>query len=47
LAAYLHSAYNLLDLDGYYDEETNVKAIAGGFDTAYEIIEKIKPNEND
>jgi len=43
LATYLHSAYNLLHLSGYYDGETNVKAIEAGFDSAYEIIEKIKP----
>jgi len=46
LATYLHSVYNLLHLDGYYDGETNVKAIAAGFEDAYEIIEKIKPEEN-
>jgi len=43
LATYLHSAYNVLHLDGYYDGETNVKVIAAGFEVAYEIIEKIKP----
>jgi len=45
LATYLHSAYNVLHLDGYYDGETNVKVIAAGFETAYEIIEKIKPQD--
>jgi len=39
----LKSAYNILHLEGYYREETNMKAIEGGFDAAYEIIDKIKP----
>jgi len=43
LAAALHVAYNILHLDGYYDGITGVKAIGSGFDAAYEIIEKIKP----
>ena len=43
LAAALHSAYNVLHLAGYYDGVTNVKVITGGFEDAYEIIEKIKP----
>ena len=43
LAASLHAAYNVLHLDGYYDGITNVKIIADGFEVAYEIIEKIKP----
>jgi hypothetical protein len=42
-ASFLHAAYNVLHLDGYYDGITNVKAIDAGFDAAYEIIEKIKP----
>ena len=45
LAAFLHSAYNVLHLDGYYDGETNVKVIAAGFEIAYKIIEKIKPED--
>ena len=43
LAAYLGTAYRVLHLDGYYDGETSVKAIEAGFDSAYYIIEKIKP----
>ncbi|MCL1945694.1 MAG: DUF5618 family protein [Chitinivibrionia bacterium] len=39
----LHSAYNVLHLDGYYDGILNAKTIAGGFEAAYEIINKIKP----
>jgi len=40
---YLNSAYNLLHLEGYYRKEKGVKAIENGFDAAYYIIEKIKP----
>jgi hypothetical protein len=30
-------------LSGYYDGLRNIKAIDNGFDLAYEIIDKIKP----
>jgi hypothetical protein len=40
----LHSAYNVLHLDGYYEGITSVKAIEAGFEDAYDIIEKINPN---
>jgi len=40
---YLQSAYNILHLEGYYRRERSVKVIGSGFDIAYEIIEKIKP----
>jgi hypothetical protein len=43
LLDYLNSAYNVLHLDGYYRKEKTIKVIEGGFDAAYEIIEKIKP----
>jgi len=43
LATSLHAAYNVLHLDGYYDGVTNAKIIAEGFEVAYEIIKKIKP----
>jgi hypothetical protein len=36
-------AYALLHLEGYYDGILSVKAIEGGFDAAYDIIDKIKP----
>ena len=39
----LNSVYNVLHLDGYYDGIKAVKVIQSGFDSAYEIIEKIKP----
>jgi hypothetical protein len=37
------TAYEVLHLVGYYDGITNVKIITEGFDAAYQIIEKIKP----
>jgi hypothetical protein len=43
LLDYLNSAYNLLHLEGYYRKEKSIKAIEAGFDAAYYIIEKIKP----
>ena len=39
----LNTVYDILHLAGYYWGETNVKAISGGFEDAYEIIDKIKP----
>ena len=43
LLKHLNSAYRLLHLDGYYDGETDIKAIEAGFDNAISIIEAIKP----
>ena len=40
----LKTAYNILHLAGYYDGETRMSIIKDGFETAYEIIDKIKPN---
>ena len=45
MASFLHVAYNVLHLDVYYDGITGVKAIDAGLDAAYEIIEKIKPED--
>ena len=45
LADSLNSAYNVLHIGGYYRGEMSVKAIDAGFDAAYEIIEKIKPEQ--
>ena len=42
---YLNSAYEILHLLGYYDGVRNVKVLKEGFDEAYKIIDKIKPNE--
>jgi hypothetical protein len=41
----LDEAYRYLHLAGYYDGTLSVKAIDGGFDYAYEIINRIKPRE--
>ncbi|MDR2578727.1 MAG: DUF5618 family protein [Chitinispirillales bacterium] len=43
LLSVLDNVYIILHLEGYYDGSTNVKAISGGFEEAYEIIDKIKP----
>jgi hypothetical protein len=39
----MDTAYKILHLEGYYDGIMSVKAIESGFDAAYEIIGKIKP----
>jgi hypothetical protein len=39
----LNDAYNVLHLDGYYRKVKNIKTIESGFDEAYYIIGKIKP----
>ncbi len=39
----LELAYDILHLSGYYDGVKSVKVVEEGFETAYEIIEKIKP----
>ncbi|MDR2591603.1 MAG: DUF5618 family protein [Chitinispirillales bacterium] len=43
MLGHLNDAYNALHLDGYYRKVRNIKIIEGGFDEAYYIIEKIKP----
>ncbi|MDR0304303.1 MAG: DUF5618 family protein [Chitinispirillales bacterium] len=43
LLSNLHTVYNILHLAGYYDGVTNIKVIQAGFESANEIIEKIKP----
>jgi hypothetical protein len=37
------TVYNVLHLYGYYDGTKNVKTIQSGFEAAYDVIEKIKP----
>jgi len=37
------TAYFVLNMNGYYEGETNVTVIQEGFKVAYSIIEKIKP----
>jgi uncharacterized protein (UPF0332 family) len=39
--------YDVLHLAGYYDGVRDVKVIKIGFDTAYDIIDKIKPQSMD
>jgi hypothetical protein len=43
LLSYLDVAYDILHLYGYYDGVKGVNTIKEGFDNAYYIIEKIKP----
>ena len=38
------SAYQILHLSGYYDGITKADVIKSGFDDAYTLINKIKPN---
>ncbi|GHT20101.1 hypothetical protein AGMMS4957_06010 [Bacteroidia bacterium] len=40
----LNAAYAILHLEGYYDGIQKASLIREGFDSAYEIIEHIKPN---
>ena len=40
---YLDVVYDILHLDGYYDGILNAPIIKSGFDAAYDIIDKIKP----
>jgi len=39
-----NTVYNVLHLNGYYDGETNIKTIQAGFESAIEVINKIKPD---
>jgi hypothetical protein len=41
----LNTVYNVLHIAGYYDGERNVRVIKAGFESAYEIITKIKPEQ--
>jgi len=43
LLDHLNAAYNVVHLDGYYRKVKSITIIRGGFDEAYYIIEKIKP----
>jgi hypothetical protein len=44
LGTYLKVAYDTLHLSGYYDGTLVVATVKEGFDTAYEIIDRIKPS---
>ena len=46
LLSYLNNSYRLLHLDGYYEGETNIKAIDEGFENAKLVIEALKPYSN-
>ena len=39
----LNTAYEILHLYGYYDGTKSAKVVKAGFDEAYKIIERIKP----
>ena len=41
---YLNGVYQILHLSGYYDGVQDVRVVNAGFDNAYKIIQKIKPN---
>jgi hypothetical protein len=43
MVSHMDTVYNILHLDGYYGRETNIKVISLGFELAYQIIDKIKP----
>jgi hypothetical protein len=43
LLRYFETVYRLIHLEGYYEGETNVKAISTGLECAYLIINRIKP----
>jgi hypothetical protein len=43
LLALMDTAYDVLHLSGYYHGKKDVKIIGRGFEVAYEIIDKIKP----
>jgi hypothetical protein len=43
LMNYLNNAYEILHISGYYEGLTSVAPIKEGFELAYYIIEKIKP----
>jgi len=44
MLALLKSTYGTLHLSGYYHGVTKISTIKDGFDDAYEIIDKIKPD---
>jgi hypothetical protein len=41
----VNNAYTILHLSGYYDGILDVRIVKSGFDDAYEIINKIKPEQ--
>ena len=43
LLTYLNRVYDILHLSGYYDGVQDARVVSAGFDNAYQIIYKIKP----
>jgi hypothetical protein len=43
MLSHLNTVYNVLHLNGYYEGECSVSVIKAGFDSAYAIIDHIKP----
>lgn len=43
MADYFDTVYEVLHLIGYYNGVRNVKIIQTGFEVAYKVIDKIKP----
>jgi hypothetical protein len=43
LSTELHTVYRILHIEGYYEGMRKVAVIKAGFDTAYDIIARIKP----
>ncbi|MDR0834196.1 MAG: DUF5618 family protein [Candidatus Symbiothrix sp.] len=41
----LETVYSVLHLDGYYDGSRDAIVVKRGFDNAYDIIDRIKPNQ--
>jgi hypothetical protein len=41
----LHAAYRILHIEGYYEGLLKASTIRDGFDSAYEIIDRIKPDQ--
>jgi hypothetical protein len=39
----VNSVYNIIHLSGYYDGEQDARIVAAGFEYAYRIIERIRP----
>ena len=44
LLTYLNNVYSILHLSGYYDGVQDARVVSAGFDNAYKIIDKIRPD---
>jgi hypothetical protein len=47
LLNHVNTVYSILHLDGYYDGIRDARVVSAGFDSAYQIIDKIKPLSDD